>query len=256
MDSTVGMVIPAFHPDRSLLNRYIDSLNELGIERIHIELDDPTKPTLNGLTNQDSLNVASHRRGKGKAITDGFNELSSDVDVLAFADADGSVNSSSAERVLRPVRDGTADLAVGSRRHPDARIRSHQTNLRRWMGDVFAWSTRQLLPVELYDYQCGMKALSATAWNDLSDGLTETGFAWDIELLAMAERTGYSITEVPVTWDDSPGTTVDPIAATLEMGTALLSIKRRLRESSRETAIERNRLDTDEGRSIAPGDEW
>lgn len=255
MNSTVGIVIPAYHPDRSLLNSYIESLKEWEIERIHIEIDDPSKRTLNGLTQQDSLNVSSERRGKGKAITDGFNELSPDVDVLAFADADGSVNSSSTERVLQPVRDGTVDLAVGSRRHPDARIKSHQTHLRRWMGDVFAWTTRQLLPVELYDYQCGVKALTVTAWNDIADELTETGFAWDIELLAMAESAGHSITEVPVSWDDAPGSTVEPLTATVEMGTALLSIKHRLRETPRKTAVERRQLDTDDRRSMAPGDE-
>jgi hypothetical protein len=225
MAHSVGIVIPAYNPDPSILNEYVKGLKSDVADTVHIELDAPADATVDSLTHHDSLNIAPTRRGKGRAITDGFNTLSTDI--LAFADADGSVDCPSVEAVLQPVRQGTADVAIGSRRHPDAVIKSHQTRLRRRMGDVFAWLTRHLLPITLYDYQCGMKALSATAWDELSPHLYETGFAWDLEVLAMADVMEYTIDEVPVTWDDDPVSTVDPLSTAVNMATALVAIRHR-----------------------------
>lgn len=254
MSHTVGIVIPAYNPDPHTLNEYIDTLQNIA-DTVHVELDVPSESTLDVLSQPDSLNIASTRRGKGQAITDGFNTLSTDT--LAFADADASVPSSSVETVIRSVQQGTADLAIGSRRHPDAVIKSHQTRLRRRMGDVFAWLTRHLLPIVLHDYQCGTKAVSATTWKELSPHLYETGFAWDLEVLAIADVMEYTIDEVPVTWDDDPVSTVDPISTAVNMAAALVAIRHRAKAiegstvHSALTRVDERDIDT----SNAPGDD-
>jgi hypothetical protein len=131
---------------------------------------------------------------------------------------------------------GEADLAVGSRRHPDAEIVSHQTFARRRLGDGFAWLARQFLDVPLYDYQCGAKALSVETWRTVRDHLYEPGFAWDIELVAVAGAFDRRVTEVPVTWEDHPRSTVSTLGTTLRLGRALVRSRHRAR------AIRQNRL--------------
>ncbi|GAB3319259.1 glycosyltransferase [Haloplanus rallus] len=229
MSRSVGVVIPAYHPDVDRLERYVDALREtVAPETIRVELDAPGPGVLDRI---DALPVtvgeSPSRRGKGAAITAGFEALSTDV--VAFADADGSTPATSVADVIRPVATGETDLAAGSRRHPDATVESHQTVARRYLGDGFAWLARRLLDVHLYDYQCGAKALTREAWTRIRPHLHEPGFAWDIELLAVADAVDCRIAEVPVVWEDRPESTVSPVGTTLRLARGLLVARHRAR---------------------------
>jgi glycosyltransferase involved in cell wall biosynthesis len=229
MSRSVGVVVPAFRPDTALLTAYVRRLDDrLSPAEIRIELDDPRPGTVEDLRGLPAtVRSVPRRRGKGAAITAGFEALDADVDVLAFADADGSTPAASIDRVVSAVADGGADLAAGSRRHPDAVVGSHQTFARRRLGDGFAWLARRLLEAELYDYQCGAKALTRETWTAVRHHLYEPGFAWDVELVAVAGALDCRIEEVPVRWEDQPGSTVDPVKASVEMARSLLISRHR-----------------------------
>jgi len=242
MSRSVGVVIPAYQPDVDRLGAYVRALHDaVDPEEIRVELDTVEPRSTGGRTESGdaaepsvrdriadlpvTLHEASGRRGKGAAITAGFEALSTDV--LAFADADGSTPAPSIADVIHPVVAGETDLAAGSRRHPDATVESHQTVARRYLGDGFAWLARRLLDVSLYDYQCGAKALTADAWDRVRPHLHEPGFAWDIELLAVADAVGCRIVEVPVVWEDRPESTVSPVRTTLRLARGLVVSRHR-----------------------------
>ncbi|NHN47403.1 glycosyltransferase [Halostella sp. JP-L12] len=229
MPPSIGVVVPAFRPDVDVLSSYVRALDErLDPAAIRVELDDPAPGVRSALSDLPAtVHAASARRGKGGAITFGFERL--DTDVLAFADADGSTPAESIAAVVDPVRNGDADLSVGSRRHPDADVRSHQTLARRRLGDAFAWTARRLLDADLHDFQCGAKALTRDAWETVRRHLYEPGFAWDVELVAIAGALDQRIVEVPVVWEDMPDSTVAPVRTALELGWALLRSRHRAR---------------------------
>ncbi|SDZ86536.1 Glycosyl transferase family 2 [Haloplanus vescus] len=244
MTRSVGIVIPAYHPDVDRLDAYVRALRDaVDPDEIRVELDAATPEVRAQIAALPvTLNEASSRRGKGAAITAGFEALSTDV--MAFADADGSTPASSIADVVAPVVGGDADLAAGSRRHPDATIQSHQTVARRYLGDGFAWLARRLLDVHLYDYQCGAKALTADAWTRIRPHLREPGFAWDIELLAVADAVDCRIVEVPVVWEDRPESTVSPVETTLRLARGLLTSRHRarlIRNDRLHTILDRSR---------------
>jgi glycosyltransferase involved in cell wall biosynthesis len=245
MVRTVGVVVPAYKPDVSLLREYVRALRrELDPKIIRVELDAPDPDTEVALEALDAtVNAVPERRGKGAAITDGFDAL--ETDVLAFADADGSTPAESIAGVVDAIRSGRTDLAVGSRRHPDAEVRSHQTVLRQHLGDVFAWLARRFHPVELRDYQCGAKAMTRDVWQSIRGSVTEPGFAWDIEVLAIAGVLGYEIEEVPVIWEDHPDSTVATSQAVPELLRALRSVRKRIRTVDRDANGDRTVGPTD-----------
>lgn len=227
MSDSLGVVVPAYEPDVEALLTYLEDVRTvLDPATVRIEVDAPTADTRARIEPLvDELGVASQRRGKGGAVMDGFDGLSTDI--LAFADADGSVPAESLSTIVDHVRGGTADVSIGSRRHPDSVIVDHQTVSRRFLGDAFAFAARQLLPTKCYDYQCGAKALGAAAWDEIGHHCYESGFAWDLEFISVAGSLGYDITEVPVEWEDHPETTVDPVWTTIELGRALFDVRRR-----------------------------
>ncbi|MDZ7746322.1 MAG: glycosyltransferase [Halobacteriales archaeon] len=224
MNRSLGIVLPAYDPDTDRLARYVDTLHEtLAPETISVELDAPDEQTRAAVEALPvTLNAVPYRRGKGAAITAGFESL--DTDVRCFLDADGSTPAHAAEKIIKRVGDG---LAVGSRRHPDSNVIGHQTVARRFLGDGFAWIARRLLAANLYDYQCGAKAITDEAWDDVRAHLYEPGFAWDIELVAMTAALGYEVREIPIEWEDAPGSTVDPLRTAIDMGRALIAARHR-----------------------------
>ncbi|WP_254274015.1 glycosyltransferase [Haloarcula marina] len=246
MSRSVGVVVPAFRPDVPQLRAYVAAIDEtLAPETILVELDAPRHGVVDRLADVPArIETVPYRRGKGAAVTAGFERLSTDV--LVFADADGSTPVRSLERVVSGVRDGDTDLAVGSRRHPDSAVTSHQTFARRFLGDGFAWLAGRLLDVSLYDYQCGAKAIDAGAWAQVRAHLYEPGFAWDVELVAIAGALDLRVTEVPIAWEDQPGSTVSPIRDSAALFRALLAARHRakqLRDDRLHTAIAARRED-------------
>lgn len=241
MDASLGIVVPAYRPDVDRLRSYVRELDEvLSPARIRIELDAPA-PGLPGaladLPGSVTVGTAPERRGKGAAVTAGFEAL--ETDALAFVDADGSTSARSLEEVVDGLADG-ADLAVGSRRHPDSTVTSHQTFVRRRLGDGFAWLARRFLDVGLYDYQCGAKAITREAWRAVRLHLYEPGFSWDVELVAVTAALDLRIVEVPIEWHDRPGSTVAPTDAVVDFARTLLIARhraRRLQDSPLHDAI-------------------
>ena len=145
--TSLGVVVPAFRPDVPRLEAYLRALlEELDPAVLRVELDaaDPeVRSALSELALPVEVNAVPHRRGKGAAVTAGFEALGTER--LAFADADGSTPAAELCRVVDALE--SADLAVGSRRHPDARVVGHQTVARRFLGDGFAWLARRLLEI-------------------------------------------------------------------------------------------------------------
>jgi len=240
MTDTVGLVLPAYRPDVEVLADYVDAIREtVEPTAIRIEVDAASDRVRSELdTLHATVNTVPYRRGKGAAITEGFEALGTDV--LAFADADGSTPANSLADVISPVASGTVDLAAGSRRHPRSTVVSHQTWARRFMGDGFAWLARRLLEVPLHDYQCGAKAISAAGWATVRDHLYEPGFAWDVELVAIAGALDLSVGEVPIEWHDRPGSTVAPVGDAVRLGQALFRSRhraKRLRDDRLHTAV-------------------
>jgi len=233
MSRSVGIVVPAYHPDGPTLAAYVDELAEqIDPDRIRIELDDAPGSLQDELRELPAtVNAVPERRGKGAAITAGFEAL--ETDLLAFADADGSTPPGELARIIDAAADPAVDLTVGSRRHPDATVATSQSPAREHLGDAFAWAARQLLDVSLYDYQCGAKAITAESWQQVSRHLTQLGFAWDVDLIAVAGALGYTVREVPIEWHDHPDSTVPPIRTSIELGRTLLRARAKSRDIER-----------------------
>ena len=58
------------------------------------------------------------------------------------------------------------------------------------------------------DAQCGFKVLTRRVADDVVPLVADTGWFFDTELLLLAEKNGYRIKEVPVTWTDDPDSRV------------------------------------------------
>lgn len=144
-------------------------------------------------------------RGKGFAVRAGM--LRARGDVALFLDADLSTPVEETDKAIAELARGYS-VVIGSRQHPDSVIHVHQNQLRERMGKLFNLWVRTLFSLEFLDTQCGFKGFCRAAGKEIFSIAQVDGFAFDIEVLIIARRLGYSIKEIPVSWSDAPGSKV------------------------------------------------
>lgn len=137
-------------------------------------------------------------RGKGCAVRTGI--LAARGRYVGFMDADLSTELSAVAGALSHLGQG-ADVVIASRRVPGARILLPQPWHRRMASRAFRLAANWLGGLKgVRDSQCGFKFFRAPVAQELFPLLTVDGFLFDVELLALAQRKGHSVVEMPVTW--------------------------------------------------------
>lgn len=166
-------------------------------------------------------------RGKGYAVRQGV--LRSTGEVVAFMDADGATPVRELAGLAEPILRNRAHIVIGSRRAEGARLVVPQAFHRRLLGRAFALHTRWVLGLPTQDTQCGFKVFRGTVARSLFRAMQCDGFAFDLELLAMAKARGLRVLEMGVEWHERPGSTVHPLRDGMRMLYAAWHLRARMR---------------------------
>jgi glycosyltransferase involved in cell wall biosynthesis len=159
--------------------------------------------------------------GKGGAIRQGM--LSANGMYRFIADADFSMPVEEINRFLPPACN--YDIAIASREAPGA-IRYGEPAYRHITGRVFNYFIRLIALPGLKDTQCGYKCFRASIADDIFRYQTLTGWSFDVELLVIAHRRGYTIAEIGIPWTFTPGSKVNILRDSGRMFLDLLTIRR------------------------------
>jgi dolichyl-phosphate beta-glucosyltransferase len=162
-------------------------------------------------------------QGKGAAVRAGMRDARGVR--RAFIDADGAVPFEEIRR-LEAALDQGADVAVGSRVLDPSLVEALAH--RKFAGLVFRTWVKLLAVRSVEDTQCGFKLFTAGAADALFAVQLIPTFAFDVEVLARAERLGMRIAEVGVRWRDQPGSKVRVLHDGLAMAKDVLRIRRAL----------------------------
>ena len=143
----------------------------------------------------DRVVVLPSNRGKGAAVRAGM--LAAEGRTIVFTDADLAYPPEQIARVLAEVEAG-ADVVIGSRRHVDTTTLVRARRLREVTGRLFNLLTFVVLLGRYRDTQCGLKAFRHEAARLVFSRTRIDGFAFDVEVLHLAERLRLTLREVPV----------------------------------------------------------
>jgi dolichyl-phosphate beta-glucosyltransferase len=153
-------------------------------------------------------------RGKGFALRHGvFNSKGA---LVLINDADGSTPIGEIERLEKAIADG-AEVAIGSRALPSETTRVKTVWYRKIIGRTFATLVNLLIVPGIADTQCGFKLFTRKAAEYLFSRQRAERFSFDVELLFLARKNGFPITEVAVNWTNTPGSKVNLLKDSLAM---------------------------------------
>lgn len=151
--------------------------------------------------------IREQQRGKGLAVRRGMLEAQGEYRLMC--DADLSMPIEEVGKFLPPALQ-KFDIAIASREAPGA-VRYDEPFYRHMGGRLINLVIRLLILPGLQDTQCGFKCFRAGAAEDLFRRQTLSGWSFDIEILFIARKHGYTVREVPIDWYYRPESKVNAL---------------------------------------------
>jgi len=142
--------------------------------------------------------------GKGYVVRQGMLEAKGDYRL--FTDADNSTSIDHVEKMW-PLLEKNYDVVMGTRDSRDdkeAKQAVSQPAWKRFLGDIGNIGIQVLVIWGIWDTQCGFKAFSKKAAEDIFKRCKIDRWAFDVEVWALARKLGYKIGIVPIYWINSP----------------------------------------------------
>jgi glycosyltransferase involved in cell wall biosynthesis len=211
---TLDIVVPAHNEQERIdrtLRAYRTGLTDPSV-RFLVALD--------GCEDGTAAIVAAHRSqdrrvhlldfpklGKGGVLMEAFRRA--DADWVAFVDADCATPPAELQRLVATAEQAGADGAIASRRHPASFTPGPRHSRSRALTSLgFATVMRGLFGLPYRDTQCGAKVVSREVVQRAVPLLSSRDFLFDVDLLLVASRLGFTVLEVPTVWVDQAGSKV------------------------------------------------
>ncbi len=228
----LSLVVPAYN-ERAVIGRTLDALQAYLNRQpyayeilLSIDGDDGSRELVRDRARGDArVRVMGERprRGKGRGIRDAVAVASGCF--IGFADADDKTPIEDLDTLWPWFAQGY-DIVIGSRALRASRIEVPQPLYRRVGSQGFGLAMHAIVGLRsIVDTQCGFKFFRGDVARDLFSRQRVDGYMFDVEVLWLAERLGYTVKEAPVRWRDDGDSRLDLVAGNWRNMLDLLRIR-------------------------------
>ncbi|MDD4801644.1 MAG: glycosyltransferase [Syntrophomonas sp.] len=227
----VTIIIPAYNESARLPKR-LRRLAESVINRYPVEI-----LVIDDGSNDDTFNLCqriaddfpfirclkhNNNMGKGAAVHTGI--VRSQGEYVVFVDADETFTLEHIEQIIAALHSGS-DVAIAVRHNTIEQRIAGESRLRRLMGKSFNILVQAILLPGFHDTQCGLKGFKRKAAQQIFIRQKLNGFAFDVEILALARSLNLEIVQVAVQAIECTGSRVNRLISPLQMAWDLLRIR-------------------------------
>jgi dolichyl-phosphate beta-glucosyltransferase len=214
----LSVIIPAYNEEKRIektlrsVDSYLEKQNySYEIIVVDNHSNDKTFEVVKKLEStvvQNAKAIRQHIRGKGAAVKMGVENAHGEY--LMYMDADNSTPISEIEKFWPELEAGN-EVVIGDR-YMDKSHKAKQPLLRTILSRGSNLLIQTVLGMRVNDTQAGFKAFKSDAAKKIFKHVTINGFAFDMELLAIARNLRYRIRAVPIMREEHGGSTVPPSA--------------------------------------------
>lgn len=198
----LSVVMPAYNKGyvvEEAIKRVDSAVRQMGLsyELIVVDdgsVDDTRRKAVDYANNNGHVKVVGYERnmGKGYAVKTGFQHARGDA--VIFVDSDLDINPNQIQRYYEGLKHG--DIVIASKWHPQSNVKIPL--IRRILSHAFNVLVKLLTGVRARDTQTGLKVVRRKALERVFSGLAVKRYAYDVELLAVANLHGLRVAELPV----------------------------------------------------------
>jgi dolichyl-phosphate beta-glucosyltransferase len=241
MTPRISVVLPAYNEETAIagtVSAVVAWLEQRGAPYEVVVVDnaseDRTVEALAPLLDGERVRLLRNdvNRGKGFSVRRGMLDTTGELRLLCDADCGPSL--ASLPRMLELIEE--ADVVIGSRNIKGARVGRTQPLRRRIAGWNFLALCRLVLDEPSRDIFCGFKLWRAEAAQAAFSRQSLEGWTFDIEVLALARRLGYSVRETGIVWNDREGSRLSMARVVIPVLRELLQARRNVRRQTGEGA--------------------
>ena len=205
----LSVIVPAYKQEKTIqkdLQRIGDVLKQIRYDyEIICVIDGKVDKTFENAKKVRSrkIKVVGYDKNKGKGHAVRYGMARTKGDIIAFIDAGMDLNPNGLSMLLEHFEWYDADIIVGSKRHPVSKI--NYPWQRRILSIGYQILVRLLFSLKIRDTQTGMKFFRRKVLADVLPRLLVKEYAFDIEMLAVANKLGYKrVFEAPIEmeWED------------------------------------------------------
>ncbi len=201
MGMKITILMPAFNEEHHIsqgIKGIVNLVSKLGYDYEVIIIDDGSTDNTRNVAKKEANNphvrVIGYKqnRGKGNAIMYGLQH--SKGDYVVFWDSDWDIEPLEFKDYIIALEH--ADIVIGSKRHPESLVES--PFLRKFLSYGFNLLIRLALGIKITDTQTGFKVFRRERLEQIINLMSVTRYAFDAELLVIAELLKLQIIELPV----------------------------------------------------------
>jgi dolichyl-phosphate beta-glucosyltransferase len=209
---SISIIIPAYNEEKRLpgaLQAIREYLRKTSWEFAEIVVvNDGSADRTGEIARAAGARVLENRGNRGKGYSVKHGVLEAQGEWALVTDADLSAPIDDLDRLWTAAAREGAQVAIGSRALDRSLVGIHQPFFREAAGRCFNVLMRVITGLAFRDTQCGFKLFESRAAREIFRRQRLDGFGFDVEVLFIARQLGYRAVEVPVHWNDVPGTTV------------------------------------------------
>lgn len=205
-NSLVSVIIPTYKQEKTIernLRRIKSVLDQLRYDyEIIVVVDGNVDKTYQNAKKVKSpkILVAGYEKNYGKGYAVRFGMAKTRGNIVAFIDAGMDINPNGISMLLEHFEWYNADIIVGSKWHPVSKVK--YPFYRKVVSRGYGLMVKTLFGLRVKDTQLGMKFFKRDVLEKVLPRLLVKKFAFDIELLAVADRLGFKrIYEAPIELD-------------------------------------------------------
>lgn len=202
----LSIIIPAYNEEKNIkntLNKLFKSVKNIDKQLEIIVVCDGCKDN----TAQEAkkviitgLKILEYPKNQGKGYALAYGAKKSNGQYITLLDAGGDFDPSSVDKFVKLMEVFDADIVIGSKRHPASQV-NYPVNRK-----IYSWfyqlMIKTLFNLNIRDTQVGFKVFRRKVLLDILPRVVVKRYAFDLELLVVAQKLGYNrIFEAPVKMD-------------------------------------------------------
>ena len=201
----LSVIIPIYKQEKTIKKDILNIYTSLAKTPYNFEiigvvdgtsLDDSYKEATSIRKDNVKIFGYKHNKGKGQAVRFGMQKAIGDV--ISFIDSGMDIEPNGIVMLLEHMKWYNADIIIGSKLHPASKVKNYPIK-RKFMTYCYYLLVKILFGLKVRDTQTGLKAYKRNVLEKVLDLLVVKTFAFDIEILAVANKLGYKkIYDAPV----------------------------------------------------------
>ncbi|MCL5795423.1 MAG: glycosyltransferase family 2 protein [Patescibacteria group bacterium] len=234
----LSIIIPCYNEERRLGGNLEIKINYFKQQKYSWEmilvndgsLDSTSKMMSNFINKYKKFNIKkidiSSNTGKGHAVKVGM--LAAQGDLRLFTDSDNSTSIEQIDKIFPYAKNYS--IVIASRYLKGSKIIQKQSIIRRIISRLGNLFIKLLLGFKFSDTQCGFKLFNRPAATKIFSKCKIDRWGFDVEILALAKKFNCPVIEVPVIWNDSLDSKLQPAKAAFQVFSEAMKIKKNLRD--------------------------